>query len=270
MTFRESAPRDFIKSCCAATWESEAAGVLLGDSFHPGGLALTERLGIALELAPGTRVLDLACGRGTSALFVAERFGCEVVGIDLSEGNIEAARKRALASELVSKVWFERGDGEKTRFPDESFDAIICECGFCLFPEKAKVAREIVRLLRRGGRLGISDLIRAQTLPAEFDSLASWIACVADAQPIEVLIEIFSAAGLAATAVETHDDALIILINEVRSRLFGAEILAGLQKISWPNFDFKTANLLARLAREAARRGALSYASLTMRKGEVS
>ncbi len=269
VTPREAGRDDLIKSCCAAAWESEAAGWLLGESFHPGGLALTERLGRALELTPKMRVLDLACGRGASALHLAERFGCAVLGIDLSEGNVEAARGRADARGLASKVLFQRGDGDATPFPDASFDAIICECAFCLFPDKARAAREIARLIKPGGVLGLADIVRLQAPPAEFDSLASWIACVADAQPIDALTEIFGAAGLAATGVETHGEALIALVDEVRGRLFGAEILAGLQKISWPGFDFANANRLARLARDAARRGALGYATLTMRKAEA-
>jgi arsenite methyltransferase len=269
VTFGERSPSDLIKGCCATAWESDAASWLLGDSFHPGGLTLTERLGRALKLTPQTRVLDLACGRGTSALFLADCFGCEVVGIDLSEGNIQVARKRALSRGLASRVSFERRDGEMTCFPDEAFDAVLCECAFCLFPDKGKAAREIARLLRRGGFLGLSDIVRSDALPAEFDALESWIACVADAQPIETLVDVFGAAGLTLTNVENHREALTALVDDVRGRLFGAEVLSGLQKIRWPDFDFKAANRLARLAQDAALRGALSYASLTMRKSEA-
>jgi arsenite methyltransferase len=59
---------DEVKACCAALYESDWARLLLGDSLHPGGLALTERLGSLLGLGPGDRVLDVACGPGTSAL----------------------------------------------------------------------------------------------------------------------------------------------------------------------------------------------------------
>jgi len=65
------------KSCCADAYSGEWARLLLGDAFHPGGAALTERLGRVLGLAPGMRVLDVATGKGTSALFLARTFGCE-------------------------------------------------------------------------------------------------------------------------------------------------------------------------------------------------
>ena len=64
-----------LKACCANLYESEWAKLLLGDSFHPGGLQMTERLGVLLQLQPGMVVLDIASGIGSSAVFLAERFG---------------------------------------------------------------------------------------------------------------------------------------------------------------------------------------------------
>jgi len=77
-----------LKSCCANLYESDFARILLGDSFHPGGLNLTGRLGELLGLAPGVRVLDVASGKGTSAMYLAKRFGCEVVGVDFGASDV--------------------------------------------------------------------------------------------------------------------------------------------------------------------------------------
>src|SRR5712691_3346673 len=84
-----------IKQCCASLYESDSARLLLGDSFHPGGLRLTERLGELLRLTPDDRVLDVASGKGTTAIFLAERFGCGVIGIDYSERNAREATEQA-------------------------------------------------------------------------------------------------------------------------------------------------------------------------------
>jgi hypothetical protein len=62
-----------VKQCCARLYESEIVRRLLGESFHPGGTALTERLAALLELSPDHVVLDAASGKGTSALFLAQR-----------------------------------------------------------------------------------------------------------------------------------------------------------------------------------------------------
>src|SRR5262252_7568139 len=114
-----------IKQCCAAVYDSDAVKLLLDDSLHPGGTALTERLGRMLNLGPQTRVLDVAAGRGTSALTLATRFGCEVIGLDYSRRNIEAAKRNASARGLSSKVRFYCGDAERLPFAAGSFDAIV-------------------------------------------------------------------------------------------------------------------------------------------------
>jgi arsenite methyltransferase len=71
-----------IKICCATFYQSDVVRMLLGDVFHPGGLALTQHLGEVIGLGPADHVLDVACGRGASAVHLAERFGCHVTGLD--------------------------------------------------------------------------------------------------------------------------------------------------------------------------------------------
>jgi hypothetical protein len=80
------ATADEVKACCAATYSSDVVALLLGYSYHPGGLALTRRLAARLGLAAGQRVLDVAAGRGGSGLLLAAEFGVTVDGVDLSAG----------------------------------------------------------------------------------------------------------------------------------------------------------------------------------------
>src|SRR5260370_12884247 len=84
-----------LKQCCAKLYESDLAKILLGDSFHPGGLQLTERVGSLLHLPPEIHVLDAASGKGTTALFLAERFVCQVAGIPYSGHNISPSHHSA-------------------------------------------------------------------------------------------------------------------------------------------------------------------------------
>src|SRR5947207_507755 len=93
-----------LKRCCATLYESDLARFLLGDSFHPGGLQLTRQLGRMLGLNPASRVLDVACGKGTTAIFLAKEFGCGVLGIDYGEQNVEAAVSLAPTEKLESPV----------------------------------------------------------------------------------------------------------------------------------------------------------------------
>jgi arsenite methyltransferase len=252
-----------VKQCCARLYESDFARILLGDSFHPGGLALTERLGTLLGLGPNSRVLDVASGPGSSAFFLAERFGCQVVGADYSEQNVQRANQTAGNRGLNSGVRFERGDAERLHFEDESFDAVICECAFCTFPDKPAAAREFGRVLRRNGRVGISDLTRAPALPKELDSLLAWISCIADAQPVESYSEYLRSAGLRIGEIENHDGALIEMIHHIRMKLLSAEVLVGLGKLDLPNVEFASAKKMAVNALGAAERGQLGYAIIT-------
>jgi arsenite methyltransferase len=257
-----------VKQCCAAVYDSDVARLLLGGSFHPGGLKLTERLGEILGLTPRSRLLDVAAGRGASAIFLAERFGCEVVGIDYSRKNVEASNEEARAKGLDSKVTFQLADAEALPFPDASFDAVICECAFCTFPDKQAAAREFNRVLRPGGRVGISDLTRDGILAPELEGLMSWIACIADAQPLSEYAALLSNAAFTVSMTEKHDGALAEFVNQVRTRLLAAEVMVRLQKLVLPGFDFEAAKTIARHALAAIRQGNLGYAIIAASKIE--
>src|SRR5258708_39802803 len=149
-------------------------------------MRLTERLGVLLGLDAQSRVLDLAAGRGTSALHLAREFGCQVIGVDYSARNVALAQEAAAAQGLAGRVQFARADAEHLNtLADASFDAVVCECAFCTFPNKQAAAAEIARVLVPGGHLGLSDLTRSGPLPPELDGLLAWIACIADALPID-------------------------------------------------------------------------------------
>ena len=251
-----------IKACCAAVYESDWARLLLGPSLHPGGLTLTERLGDLMGLGPGQRVLDVAAGSGASALFLAERFGCHVTGIDYGAESVALANKAAADAGLAERVNFRQADAEGLPFEDSSFDALICECAFCTFPDKPTAAAEMTRVLRPEGQLGLSDITRSGSLPAELDTLLAYVACIADAQPAEKYVDYLTTAGLTVNQVEPHDQALSQLVHDMRGKLLGAELLLNLKKIDLPGADFAQARAIARSANEAIKQGKLGYSLL--------
>jgi SAM-dependent methyltransferase len=267
----ETGLADDVKTCCATLYESDWAHLLLGDSFHPGGLALTERLGELLGLQPGWRVLDVAAGQGTSAVFLAQRFGCQVVGVDYGADLVAEATALAEGAGVADRLRFEQGDAESLRFAAGTFDAVICECAFCTFPNKPAAARELARVLRAGGCIGLSDLTRSGPLPAELDGLLAWIACVADARPIDEYVSHLERAGFTLAGVELHDAVLGETVQNIRTRLLGAELLVKLKKLELPGADFAQARALAHSAAEAVRAGRLGYALIVGTKmGAVS
>jgi len=259
-------PSAELKSCCAAVYQSDFARLLLGDSFHPGGLGLTKRLGELLALSPRDHVLDVACGRGESAIFLAGQFGCRITGIDLGAANIDHARARAEASNVATLVRFNLGDGEHLDYPDASFDAVLCECAFCTFPDKRAAAREFARVLCPGGKLGLSDLTRSGALPSELNGLLAWIACIGDARAATEYAQYFETAGFESILIETHDDALTQMVRDIQGRLLAAELMVKLEKLNLPGVDFNQAKRMAGHAVDAVRSGLLGYSLITASK----
>ena len=249
-----------LKNCCAALYESDWARLLLGDSFHPGGLALTERLGTLLHLGPSCRVLDVASGKGTSAIHIAQRFGCEVVGVDYSARSVEEAIVASVNTGVSDRVCFKRGDAESLSCGDAEFDAVISECAYCTFPDKHTAASEFARVLKPGGRVGLSDLTRSGPLPRELESLLAWIACIADAQPVGQYVAYLQSAGLTIDCIELQNDALGAMVQAVHARLLGAELWVKLNQVDLPGVDFEQARRMAQAAAQAVREGQLGYA----------
>ncbi len=255
-----------VKQCCATFYGSDFARLLLGDSFHPGGTQLTERLGNLLTLTRESHVLDVASGRGTSAFHLAESFGCRVTGVDLSEENVRLATAEASQRGLGERINFQLGDAERLPFDAGTFDAIICECAFCTFPSKPVAAQEFFRVLKPSGQLGLSDLTRTESAIPELEGLLSWIACIGDALPVERYNTIFRQAGFEVLTVEDQSACLLEMVQQVQRKLLGAEIAVGLKKLDLPGIDFSTAKQFAQAALQATREGKLGYVVISAQK----
>lgn len=249
-----------IKRCCARLYESEIVRRLVGESFHPGGTALTERLGVLLGLSVDSLVLDVASGNGTSAVFLAQRFGCRVIGVDLGAENVERATAEAGRLALSDRVRFEIGDAEQLPMNDAAVDAVICECAFCTFPDKPRAASELARVLKPGRRVGISDITRLPGRPGELSDLMAWIACLADARSTATYADWLAGAGLTGAVVENHDEALTDMIRAIAMRLFATEVLGAVGKIDLAGIDLAAARRLTNEAKAAVAERRLGYA----------
>jgi SAM-dependent methyltransferase len=125
-----------------------------------------------LALAPQARLLDVACGSGGPALRIAARTGCSVQGVDVHERAIEEARAGAARASLRSRAAFDRVDASRPLpYPDASFDGIVCIDAVNHFPDRGRVFRDWLRVLRPGGRLVFTDPI-VVTGPLTHDEMA--------------------------------------------------------------------------------------------------
>ncbi|MBD8057160.1 methyltransferase domain-containing protein [Rhodococcus ruber] len=257
---------DEVKGCCAAAYGRDAVALILGESYHPGGLALTRRLGRALQLRPGTAVADLASGPGTTARLLAAEFGAHVDGVDLSGVAVARATAAAADAGMAARVRFHLGDAEALPLPDGCVDAAVCECAFCTFPDKATAAAEFARILRPGGRVGITDVtVTERGLPAELTDLAGWIACIADARPVDEYSRILAGAGLRTTLIETHDELVSRMIDQIQARIAVLRITAP-QKLTAAGVDLERVEHYLGLVRAAVDDELIGYTLLVARK----
>jgi len=250
-----------IKVCCAAAYSSAAARFLLGESFHPGGTGLTAHLIGHLRVGPGATVVDIASGRGTSALQLARACGCDVIGVDLAAASVAAATEAAADAGVSDRVRFVVGDAEALPLDDASMDGALCECALCTFPDKDAAAAEIGRVLRSGATLALADITAdPERLPAELKSLQAWVACIADARPLAEVASLVGRAGFVVERVERRDDALERLLEEVDARLRVARLLP----VS-PTAVAEVRDLVA-AARDAVAAGSLGYGVVVARR----
>lgn len=132
--------------------------------LHPGGMKITEELARLCHIKEGSRVLDVACGTGETACHLAEKLRCRVTGIDHSPLMIELAQRKARERGVEDLVTFQLADAHRLPFPPESFDAVISECTLCLLDKKVAL-REMCRVVRRGGWVGIHDIAWKEGVP---------------------------------------------------------------------------------------------------------
>src|SRR5262249_61903212 len=93
---------------------------------------------------------------GATARLLAGEYHVSVDGVDASAMNISHARAAAAQGQLQQRLRFHHGDAEELPLPDNAFDALVCECAFCTFPDKKAAAAEFTRILRPGGCAGIA------------------------------------------------------------------------------------------------------------------
>jgi ubiquinone/menaquinone biosynthesis C-methylase UbiE len=135
------------------------------------------------ELREGEVVLDLGSGGGIDVLVSAKRVGPNglAYGVDMTDEMLDLARRNA-AEAGVTNAHFLKGEIEHVPLPDESVDVVISNCVVNLSTDKPRVLREVYRVLRPGGRVGISDVVAEDRLsPEERAQRGSYVGCIAGA-----------------------------------------------------------------------------------------
>lgn len=176
-----------------------------GDTFRPGGLELTAEMAQLCALSPGKRVLDLGCGVGSTASYLAAGWGVEMVGVDATPDFLEEARARD------PRLTWLLGRGEEIPCTDGSFDAVFAECLLSIVDDPARVLAEIRRVLKPGGYLALTDIyLRLPELAPSRETVAR-ATCLHGALGRAETISRVEEAGFAILAWEDRSDALKVL-----------------------------------------------------------
>ena len=182
-----------VGSCCgpAAAVAEEGFGSNLYDAGERAELpvaAVEASLGcgnplMVAELNPGETVLDLGSGGGIDVLLSARRVGStgKAYGLDMTDEMLNLARRNA-AEAGATNVEFLRGQIEDIPLPDASVDVVISNCVINLSTDKPAVFASTFRVLRPGGRIGVTDVVAENQLsPEQRAERGGWVGCVAGA-----------------------------------------------------------------------------------------
>ena len=188
-----------------------------GLTKHMGGLKATRELIEACHIDKDSYVLDVGCGVGITACYLAREYGCKVVGVDLSEKMVDRSNERAKRKDVEDKVEFRIGDAQDLPFEDGVFDAVICESVAAFPKDKQKVVREYARVTKKGGYVGMNEVTWADTPPpelveymsralghAEFLNPDGWKDLLTDAGLTDVVSKVYKTSALRQLASEVR------------------------------------------------------------------
>jgi len=193
-----------------------------------GGRKATDELIELCHIDKGSYVLDVGCGAGVTPSFIAKRYGCRVVGVDISEGMIERSKERSKREGVADRVEFRVADAQDLPFEDDLFDAVITE-SVTAFPEdKQRAVNEYVRVTKPGGYVGLSESTWLKVPPPP--ELVAWASqdLGATVKPLTSgdWVGLLEGAGLREIVVRTYE---ITTQNEARGilRRYGCRGMLG-------------------------------------------
>ena len=147
--------------------------VEVGLTKHIGGLESTQELLELCHIAPGGYILDVGCGAGVTPAYIAKRYDCSVVGVDISEKMILRSEQWAQRKGVVDRLEFRVADAQDLPFQDEKFDAVISESVTAFPPDKQRAVNEYARVTKPDCYVGLNESTWLKTPPPP--EMVAWV-----------------------------------------------------------------------------------------------
>jgi ubiquinone/menaquinone biosynthesis C-methylase UbiE len=177
--------------------------------IHPGGMKATKQLLDQLQITKDSKVIDIASGKGTTAVYIAQKYGCSVVGIDIDNGLVEESKRIARKKGLEKLVTFQTGDALRLSFEDNSFDVAVSQAMLVLVEDKIRTIQEAHRVIKKGGKAGWLELSWKKEINAEFLDIVSNVLCaycMTNVSTYEGWEKIFRKAGIENIVIHKGDN----------------------------------------------------------------
>ncbi len=175
-----------------------------GITKHMGGLKSTQELLALCHIQEGQLVLEVGCGIGNTACYLAKNYGCRVIGIDISERMVARSKDRAKRKRLETSVEFRVADAQHLPFEDGLFDAVISESVTAFVEDKQQAVCEYRRVVKPGGYVGLNEVTWSKTPAPELVNYISFIMAGADFLPSESWRQLLERSGLREVEVRNY------------------------------------------------------------------
>lgn len=248
-----------VGACCSIIYSHPLATWLIGESFHPGGLALTDELAQLTQLAPEKRLLDVGCGRGASTIHLAESTGCEAVGLTLESDGVERGRQLAEATGVGGRVQFVQDDILHMDTVGGEFDVILMECVLSTLEQKPESLRQLYRITKPGGYIALTDVTVSAELPEQLKGSIGAALCMADARDLDEYMSMVEQAGFRVKEYRSAKEAVQELIKKIGTRLMIADAAIGLGSLNVDRSLIVGARDALKTASKLADDGTLGY-----------
>jgi arsenite methyltransferase len=188
----------------------------VGITKHIGGFRATDELISLCHIDTAREVLNVGCGIGVGPAYIARKYACRVVGVDISEQMVAWSRQRAREEKVEDRVEFRVADVLDLPFENDRFDAVLVESVLVFVEDKIRAVSECVRVTKPGGYIGLNESIWLTTPPPEVARLARSLVGPVEIPLKETWQALWGRSGLDEQTISCHS---VQARSEIRDRV---------------------------------------------------